>query len=85
MVVTAGQTFENRTVQMDNVHFSRCTLINCVLEYSGKPVILEETEFKGCQFRFTCDAAMTVNFLKCFDLLRHDANYVSVDIPTLPS
>lgn len=34
-------TFQNETVPLDKRHFIDCILYNCILEYSGGPVILE--------------------------------------------
>ncbi len=85
MEVIYGRTFQNQAVQMDGRHFSHCTMINCILDYSGKPVTLEDTEFQGCQFRFTGDASLTVNFLRCFGMLHADADFFMVTNSTVRS
>lgn len=63
-----GRSLADQVVDMDGKHLVDCVLSNCVLEYSGKPVVLETTRFKGCSFRFKGDAAMTLRFCECFKL-----------------
>lgn len=71
-----GKSLSDQVVNMDGKHFVDCVLSNCVLEYSGKPVVLETTRFEGCSFRFKGDAAMTLRFCECFNLVdRGRADY----------
>lgn len=37
--------FQNETVTLDGNHPIDCTFSNCSLDYSGGPVILEQTHF----------------------------------------
>ena len=61
-------TFENETVVIDGKHLIDCTLLNCTLEYSGGPVILERTELRGCHYVFRGQAQRTVALLKALGL-----------------
>ena len=67
--VIASREFANEVVVMDGRHFIDCTLSNCVLEYSGYPTVLETTQFQGCSFRFKAEAALTMRFCECFELI----------------
>ena len=60
MNILWNTTFENETVVIDGKHLVDCTLLNCTLEYSGGPVILERTELRGCHYVFRDQAQMTV-------------------------
>lgn len=63
-----GRTFNGSTLRLDGRHFVDCTIEDCVLEYSGGPVILEGTHFAGCRYSFSGEAAMTISLLECFGL-----------------
>lgn len=81
--VVLGQTIENQTVVMDGKHFIDCSIVNCVLEYSGQALVMESTQFSGCSFRFKGEAALTLNFLQCFGLTPEAREEVAV-VPSPP-
>ncbi len=65
MEAVSGRTFDGEHVVLDGKHFADCILRNCVLEYSGLPVVLETTQFAGCRFQFNGAAAMTMQLMEC--------------------
>ena len=67
--VIRGQSLQSEVVVMDGKHFIDCYLSDCVLEYSGQAMVIESTQLSGCSFRFKGEAALTLNFLKCFGLM----------------
>ncbi len=69
MDILWNTTFENEAVVIDGKHLVDCTLLNCTLEYSGGPVILERTEFRGCHYTFFGQAHATVGFLEALGLM----------------
>lgn len=64
-----GRHIHNETVHLDGKHFLDCRLSDCVLVYSGQPMLLESTSFEGCRFRFEDEAAMTMRLCECFELI----------------
>ena len=54
---------------IDRRHFIDCTLLNCTLEYSGGPVILERTQLSGCRYVFFEQAGMTVQLVQTLGLM----------------
>ena len=78
----ADRSFTEETVQLDGRHFVDCRVANCVLEYSGGPVILEGTEFTGCRFRFGGEAAMTISLIGCFGLIE-DGQLQPTSVPAV--
>ena len=58
-------TIENETVCLDNKHFENCTLLHCVLEYSGEELRIERTSFRGCRLKLSAGAGRTMQFLQC--------------------
>lgn len=81
MEVVSGQNLSNEVVKLDGKHFIDCLLNDCVLEYDGYPMVLESTEFKGCTFRFTGQAALTFRFLECFGLIAGHAPQCDLELP----
>ena len=71
--VITGRDIEGELVRLDGRHFVDCNLTNCTLEYGGSVVVLESTQFHGCSFRFTNEAAMTVQLLECFGVVSESA------------
>lgn len=69
MELIEGRTFENEYVDVDEKQFKECTLINCVLRYSGQAVIFERTRFESCRYVFFGPARATVHFLEAVSLL----------------
>jgi hypothetical protein len=69
MEVIEGRTIENEYVDIDNKQFKSCTLSNCLLRYSGDPVIFEQSQFRGCRYVFFGHARATVHFLQAVGLV----------------
>ena len=65
MQTVSHVTFENETVCLDNKHFEDCTLVRCVLEYSGEALLIERTAFEGCRLKLREGAGRTMQFLQC--------------------
>lgn len=65
----SGRTIENQIVDMDGKHFLDCEILNCTLQYSGLPVLIESSRFSGCNFQFAGQASLTLRFLECFELM----------------
>ena len=66
-----NQTIEGESVTIDDVHFIRCTLVNCILQYAGGEVVFDRTSMRGCQYVFYGDALRTVQFLQGTGLMSH--------------
>jgi hypothetical protein len=66
------QVIEGQALRIDGTIFSDCTLVNCVLEYSGLPVIFERTQMRGCRYVFFGPARSTVHFLQGVGLMSND-------------
>ncbi len=64
MQLLQALTFRDQTVALDNKTFVGCTLVNCVLEYSGGPVTFDSTLFRNCRYIFYGQARSTVLFLQ---------------------
>lgn len=62
--IIVAKTIENQELTIDNTKFIDCILINCLLEYSGKPVEFERTRLKHCRYVFLGDAKRFVDFLQ---------------------
>ena len=62
-------TLESETVALDGKHFIDCIFSNCILEYSGGSVILEQTHLRGCHYVFFGQAQMTVRLLQNIGLM----------------
>jgi hypothetical protein len=67
-----NKTIESECFAIDDVHFVRCTLINCVLQYAGGKVVFDETSMRGCRYVFYGHAMTTVKFLQGTGLMPHD-------------
>ncbi len=59
-----GLTIENESVEIDDKHFIDCTLVNCILEYSGRAVAFERTHMRGCRHVFFGQARRTLHYLQ---------------------
>ena len=82
--LVSGRTFRNEVVSLDGRHFVECTIENCVLRYSGQPMVLETTTFDGCTFEFGSEAAQTVQFLECFSMMAESATDYTLRRPDQP-
>ncbi len=69
MNIVQGLTMQGETISVDGKQFIDCTFIDCVIEYTGEPVILERTAMLSCRYRFSGPARMTLQFLDCVGLL----------------
>ncbi len=69
MKMLVGETLSGESVEIDGKHFVDCTLIDCVLDYSGFPYIMERTSLRGCRYLFYGQARGTVHFLQDVGLL----------------
>ena len=69
MEVIHGQTVEDEVLNIDGKHLIDCTLIGCVLKYSGKDVIFERTSLQGCKHIFYGKARQTVHYLQTVGIL----------------
>jgi len=64
-----SQTITDECLSIDDTIFIQCKLINCVLEYSGSPVVFELTQMKNCRYVFFGRAKSTVHFLQGVGLM----------------
>ena len=60
------------SLQIDDKRFIDCSFTNCVLEYSGRPVLFERTHLRGCRYVFFGPAKCTLHFLQCTGLMPHE-------------
>lgn len=72
MELVENRCFDGENVVLDDKEFRGCTLTGCVLEYSGRPLILSETVLQGCQYVFFGPARATVHFLQGIGLMEHN-------------
>ncbi len=72
MQTIEGQVLHNGSLQIDDKRFIDCTFVNCILEYSGRPVHFERTHLRGCRYIFFGEAKCTIHFLQCTGLLLHN-------------
>ena len=72
METIQGRVLHNDSFQIDDKIFVDCTFVNCILEYSGRPVHFERTRLRGCRYVFFGEAKCTVHFLQCTGLLPDD-------------
>ena len=69
--VVSGLTIEGEAFALDGKHIIDCTLVNCVLEYSGGEVVLERTQLRGCRHVFYGQARLTLHYLQGVGLMPH--------------
>jgi len=65
MQIVSHVTFRDETVCLDDKHFMDCSLLRCVLDYSGEELMIERTEIHGCRLKLNGAAGRTLNFLQC--------------------
>lgn len=64
MLRNVGETFEDRTLVLDDSSYVDCVFINCRLVYSGSGAVnLSGCRFTGSSFHFEDAAGNTVAFL----------------------
>ena len=71
METVSNRIIEGESLVIDNKHFVGCTLINCILEYSGDDVVFDRTEMRGCRYVFFGRARRTIHFLQGTGLMPH--------------
>jgi len=69
MKVIADQELENTVLQMDGHHFENCTIIQCILIFSGGDLSWTNCKFVKCQIRFVGAAGKPIHFLKHFGMV----------------
>ena len=69
MEVVSGLTIRDEAFALDGKHIIDCTLVNCVLEYSGGEVVLERTQLRGCRHVFYGQARLTLHYLQGVGLM----------------
>lgn len=63
------QTFDGMTDSIDDKHFIRCKIKDCVLACAGGDFAFAETQFEGnISFTFEGPAMRTIGFLKMFNV-----------------
>ena len=72
------ETIRNRTIRgesvlVDGKIFIDCELVDCLLEYSGGPIVFERTNLSGCRYVFFGPARGTVHFLQGVGLMAHSS------------
>ncbi len=53
METIQNQTIESESFAIDDICFINCTIINCILEYSGGPVMFNRTRLQRCRYVFS--------------------------------
>ena len=74
MQLVEGQTIQGESLDIDNKYFIDCTLEDCILEYSGRPVTFERTHLRRCRYVFHGLAKSTVQFLQSTGLMPYEAS-----------
>jgi hypothetical protein len=69
--IVQGKTLDSVSVVIDETMFIDCTMIDCILEYSGGPVSFERTNMRGCRYVFFGQARATIHFLQEVGLMDH--------------
>lgn len=69
METIQDQVIEGQSISIDCKLFRDCTLVRCILEYSGEPVIFERTQLQNCTYLFFGPARGTVHFLQSVGLM----------------
>ena len=69
MEIVQGKTLESVSIVIDGTMFVDCTMVDCILEYSGGPVTFERTQMRGCRYVFFGQARATVHFLQNVGLM----------------
>lgn len=72
MEVVSGKTIEGVAFELDGKHIIDCTLVNCVLEYSGGEVVLERTHLRSCRHVFYGRARQTLRYLQGVGLMPYE-------------
>ena len=65
-------TIRDELLEIDTKNFIDCTLIGCILEYSGHPVVFERTRLLGSRYVFFGPAKSTVQFLQNTALMSYN-------------
>ncbi|MEO6923420.1 MAG: hypothetical protein ABI142_06305 [Bryocella sp.] len=62
-------SFEDTSLSIDDKIFKDCTIVNCVLEYSGGEVSFERTHLSGCRYVFLGPANSTLRMLELAQIM----------------
>jgi hypothetical protein len=66
-----NQRIEGQTLSIDGLALINCTLVDCILEYSGTQFLLVDTEIIRCRYVFYGPAKGTVHFLQSVGMMHH--------------
>lgn len=69
MELIEEQLIEDQAVTIDGKEFRDCTLVRCILHYSGESVIFQRTKLQNCTYVFFGAARGTVHFLQSVGLM----------------
>ncbi len=69
MEVIEDREIRGESLTIDDKNFVRCTLVECILEYSGRPVVFDRTHLRRCRYVFFGKARSTVQFLQGVGLM----------------
>ncbi len=64
-----GRIIRGESLEIDDKHFIDCTLVDCILEYSGGDVTFERTSIRGCRHIFYGRARCTLPYLQDVGLI----------------
>ncbi len=71
MEVIEDREIHGELLTIDNKRFIRCKLVDCILEYSGSPVVFDSTHMQRCRYVFFDEARSTVRFLQGVGLMQY--------------
>ena len=63
MATEIDQTFTGLKIDLDGSSYRNCTFVDCTINYSGGPVILDGPVFKNCELKLNGAAAATIALL----------------------
>jgi len=64
-----NQTFQGKSIILEDVVFSKCKLIDCDLYYSGGDFEWAETFFENCRFHWRGPAKNTLALLQAVGMM----------------
>ena len=64
MTTITGRTITGEHLQIDETKFVGCTLVRCVLGYSGGEISFDSTVIRNCSYVFFGHAERTVKLLQ---------------------
>ena len=72
MRIISDATLTSECLRIDDTHFINCTLVDCILEYSGGDVIFDRTVMRGCRHVFFGRARRTLHYVQRVGLMPYD-------------